>query len=107
MFCYGVFVGLPNQEKQLQPVDILLPLVYAAAETGAKQFIEIFFCLPVAKMVFEEYKNNFVLPEHIAEGNGHEEIATYLRDITKRYMICFVLFFVRFFFFGGGGGLFV
>lgn len=77
--CYGSFTGL-------QPEDILQPLLFTAAETGAKELIEIIFTLPVGRILFEAYRNESPLPEDIAEENGHEEIAEYLRGITKRYL---------------------
>ena len=78
------FSGPANEEIGLQPADILKPLVYAGAEAGASELIEIIFNLPVAKIIFESYKNESCLPEDIAEENGHKEIAHFLRGITKR-----------------------
>ena len=81
---YGYFSGLPDQ---LQPVDILQPLIYVAAELGAMEFIDIIYSLSAGRIVLHAYKNDDVLPEDIAEENGHEEIAAYLREITKRCVI--------------------
>ncbi|CAH3017380.1 unnamed protein product [Porites evermanni] len=75
--------GPANQE--LRPADILKPLVYAGAQAGASELIEIIFNLPMARIIFEAYKNESCLPEDIAEENGHKEIAHFLRGITKRY----------------------
>lgn len=78
----ALFSGPANQE--LRPADILKPFVYAGAQAGASELIEIIFNLPMAKIIFETYKNESCLPEDIAEENGHKEIAHFLRGITKR-----------------------
>lgn len=78
------FSGPTNQGIELQPADILKPLVYAGAEAGASELIEIIFNLPVGQIIFESYKNESCLPEDIAEENGHKDIAHFLRGITKR-----------------------
>lgn len=80
----GPFSGPANQEIELRPVDVLKPLVYAGAQAGASELIQIIFNLPVAKIIFETYKKESCLPEDIAEENGHKEIAHFLRGITKR-----------------------
>lgn len=81
-----LFSGLSNGKQQLRPVDILKALVYAAAEAGAKEIIKLSFSLSAGILVFEAYKNDLPLPEDIAEENGHDEVAEYLRSITKRYI---------------------
>ena len=60
-------------------------LVYAAAEIGAQQFIEMIFTSSAGRVVFDDYRDNLALPEVIAKDNGNEETANYLEDITKRY----------------------
>lgn len=82
----GYFSGLSNGKQQLRPVDILKALVYAAAEAGAKEIIELIFSLSAAIIVFEAYKSDLPLPEDVAGDNGHYEVAEYLRSITKRYI---------------------
>jgi len=44
------------------------------------------FSTSAGRIIFEAYKKESLLPENIADANGHEEIATFLRAITKRYM---------------------
>jgi len=61
-------------------------LLSAAAETGAKNFIEAVFNSSAGRIVFEAYKGKSPLPEDVAEENGHEEIAAYLRGIAKKYI---------------------
>lgn len=80
------FLALPNQENQSEAGDILKLLVYTAAQIGAGGFIRFIFSSSAGQNVFEAYRNESLLPEHIAEANGHENIAAYIRDITKRYM---------------------
>lgn len=70
---------------ELRAGDILKPLVYAGAQTGAIELTEIIFRLPVAKSVFEAYKDDSCLPEDIAEENGYKEVAQFLRRMTKRW----------------------
>ena len=78
--------GLPNDGQQRQAVDILRCLVYTAAGIGAGEFIRMIFSTSAGRIVFEAYKKESRLPEDIADANGHKEIATFLRAITKRYM---------------------
>ena len=77
---------MPNQGKQSEAGDILKLLVYTAAQTGAEGFIRFIFNSSAAQIVFEAYRNESLLPEHIAEANGHEKIAVYIREITERYI---------------------
>lgn len=74
-----------HQEKQLEAEKFLKALVYAAAEAGAMRLIETIFSLPAGRVVFQSYKEESVLPEDIAEENGHGKAAAYLRGKTKRY----------------------
>lgn len=69
-------------------MDILRCLVYTAARIGAEEFIRMIFCTSAGRIVFEGYKKESLLPEDMADANGHEEISTFLRAITKRYMCC-------------------
>ena len=78
------FLGPFNQEKQLEAEKFLKALVYAAAEAGAMRLIETIFSLPAGRVVFESYKEESLLPEDIAEENGHGKVAAYLRGKTKR-----------------------
>ena len=78
--------GLPSDGQQRQAMDILQCLVYTAAEIGAEEFIQMIFSTPAGRIVFEAYKKESSLPEDMAEANGHEDIATFLRAITKRYI---------------------
>ncbi len=61
-------------------------LVYAAAESGAQQFIEMIFTSSAGRVVFDAYKDKPVLPEVIAKNHGNERTANYLEDVTKRYI---------------------
>lgn len=67
-----------------QQVRMLSLLVYAAAESGAQQFIEMIFTSSAARMVFDSYKDRPLLPEVIAKNHGNKEIANYLEEVTKR-----------------------
>jgi len=66
------------------PVHVLRLLIYAAAESGAQQFIEMIFNSSAGRVVFNNYKDRPLLPEAVAKRNGKEETAYYLKDITKR-----------------------
>lgn len=59
-------------------------IIYAAAEIGAQQFIEMIFTSSAGRVVFDVYKEKPVLPEVIAKDHGNEETAKYLEGITKR-----------------------
>ena len=78
IYRYLIFLGFTQQ------VQVLRLLVYAAAESGAQQFIEMIFSSSAARMVFDSYKDRPVLPEVIAKDHGNKETAHYLEEITKR-----------------------
>ena len=80
--------GLANDGRQRQAVDILRCLVYTAAGIGAEEFIRMTFSTSAGRIAFEAYKQDSPLPEDLADANGHEEIATFLRATTKRYICC-------------------
>lgn len=46
------------------------------------------FSTSAGRIVFEAYKKESPLPEDMADANGHEGTATFLRAITKRYICC-------------------
>ena len=73
------------QTKQQQSVKVLQLLVYTAAQTGAREFIEMVFSTSAGQIVFNSYKDRTPLPEDVAQANGHEELAQYLEDIRTRY----------------------
>ena len=60
-------------------------LVYTAAQTNAREFIEMVFSTSAGQIVFNSYKDRTPLPEDVAEANGHEELAQYLEDINTRF----------------------
>ena len=72
------------EAKQKQSVKILESLVYTAAQTGAKQFIEMIFNTSAQRIVFDSYKDRAPLPEDVARANGHCCLAQYLEDVTIR-----------------------
>ncbi|XP_015770049.1 PREDICTED: uncharacterized protein LOC107348498 isoform X4 [Acropora digitifera] len=78
-------VDATTQAKRKQWVKILELLVYTAAQTGAKQFIEMIFSTSARRIVFDSYKERARLPEDVARANGHCDLAEYLEDITIRY----------------------
>lgn len=59
-------------------------LVYAAAEAGIMKLIKTVFRSPAGRIVCGMCQEENSLPEDVAEENGHEKVATYLRGITKR-----------------------
>ena len=77
---------MPSDGRQQKAMDILRCLVYTAAGIGAEGFIRMIFSTSAGRIIFETYKKESPLPELIADANGHEDIATFLRAITKRYM---------------------
>ncbi|XP_015770042.1 PREDICTED: uncharacterized protein LOC107348498 isoform X3 [Acropora digitifera] len=77
-------VNATTQAKQKQLVKILELLVYTAAQTGAKQFIEMIFSTSAQQIVFDSYKERATLPEDVARANGHFILAQYLQDINTR-----------------------
>ena len=68
-----------------EPVQMLCVLVYAAAEIGVQQFIEMIFNSSAGRVVYNRYKDSSVFPEAIAREYGHEKAATFLEEITGRY----------------------
>ena len=66
-------------------------LVYTAAQTDAREFIEMVFSTSAGRIVFNSYKDRTPLPEDVAQANGHEELAQYLTDINTRLDLVFKL----------------
>lgn len=82
----NAFLGLPQEGRQLQSVQILCRLLFTAARIGEEKFIRLVFGTSAGRAAFEAYKNKSPLPENIADENGHKKIAAYLRSITERYL---------------------
>lgn len=59
-------------------------MLYIAARIGKVDFIQTVFNTSADRVVFGSYKDRSTLPEHIAEANGHDTIAAYLRQVTER-----------------------
>ena len=78
-----------NSGNPLHSIQGLLLLVYAAAETDARQFIELVLNSSAGKLVFNAYRFNSPLPEDVARAFGHEDTAQYLESISKRYRVYF------------------
>lgn len=78
------FLGWPSQGKQ-QPVDVLCGLVYAAARFGVESFIRMVFGTSAGRIIFSRYCNKSPLPEELADRNGQNEMAAYLRSVKERY----------------------
>ena len=83
------FTGCMNSGNPLHSLQGLLLLVYAAAETDARQFIELVLNLSAGKVVFNAYRCSSPLPEDVARAFGHEDTAQYLESISKRYRVYF------------------
>lgn len=81
-----LFIGLPQHVRHLKSVEILRRLLYTAARIGQEKFIRMIFGTTAGRTVFEAYKNKSPLPENVADANGHEKTAAYLRSITERYI---------------------
>lgn len=82
----NAFLGLPQEGRQLQSVQILCRLLFTAARIGEEKFIRLVFGTSAGRAAFEAYKNKSPSPENIADENGHKKIAAYLRSITERYL---------------------
>ena len=67
-----------------ESVEVLCVLVYAAAEIGGQQFIEMIFNSSAGRVVYDLYKDSPALPEAVAREYGHEKTATFLEEITGR-----------------------
>ena len=78
-----------NSGNPLHSLQGLLLLVYAAAETDARQFIELVLNSSAGKVVFNAYRCTSPLPEDVARAFGHEDTAQYLESISKRYRVYF------------------
>ena len=77
-------VGPSGWEKSSLSVQLLQRFIYAAAKVNAVWFIRLIFDLPAGRIVFDSYKGRPLLPEYVARARGHNEIAEYLEDVTKR-----------------------
>ena len=77
-------VGPSGWEKSSLSVQLLQRFIYAAAKVNAVWFIRLIFDLPAGRIVFDSYKGRPLLPEYVARARGHDEIAEYLEDVTKR-----------------------
>ena len=77
-------LGPSGLEKSSLSVQLLQRFVYAAAKVNAVWFIRLIFDLPAGRIVFDSYKGRPLLPEYVARARGHNEIAEYLEDVTKR-----------------------
>ena len=76
-----------GQTKQQQCVNVFQLVVYTAAKTDTRKLIEMIFNTSAGQIVFNSYKDRTPLPEDVARANGHEELAQYLKDINKRYLV--------------------
>ena len=74
-----------NSGNPLHPLQSLLLLVYAAAETDARQFIELVLNSSAGELVF----NASPLPQDVARAFGHEDTAQHLESISNRYRVYF------------------
>lgn len=88
---YILLLDSSSQTKQQQSLKILQLLVYTAAETDARQFIDMIFSTSAGKIIFNSYKDKTPLPEDIARANGHDDLARYLQDLNIRYMYVHLL----------------
>ena len=77
-------LGPSGLEKSSLSVQLLQRFIYAAAKVNAVWFIRLIFDLPAGRIVFDSYKGRPLLPEYVARARGHNEIAEYLEDVTKR-----------------------
>ena len=77
----GVFLFLEGSTRTAQ---VLLSLLYKAAECGAQVFIKMIFNSSAGRVIFHEYKDSVPLLEVIARNHGHENTALYLEEITAR-----------------------
>lgn len=67
-----------------ETVQVLLTLLYKAAECGAQLFIKMILNSSAGGVLFHEYKDSVPLPEVIARNHGHENTALYLEEINAR-----------------------
>ena len=81
MLLSWVFLFLKGSTRTVQ---VLLSLLYKAAECGAHVFIKMIFNSSAGRVIFHEYKDSVPLPEVIARNHGHENTALYLEEITAR-----------------------
>ncbi|PFX12295.1 Tankyrase-1 [Stylophora pistillata] len=83
----SIGAGPSGEQKTSLSVQLLLRLLYKAAEVNAKWFIHLIFNLTAGRIAFDSYKETSMLPEDVATSHGHEEIAEYLRDVKKRFSV--------------------
>ena len=83
-FIFLTIVGPSGWEKSSLSVQLLQRFIYAAAKVNAVWFIRIIFDLTAGRIAFDSYKRRPLLPEFFARSRGHNKIAKYLEDVTKR-----------------------
>lgn len=74
-------------DQSTNTFTVLQLMVYTAAETNAQQFIQVLFSTSVGKAVFSHYRDNTRLPHHVAQDNGHKELAEYLDKLHHRWVV--------------------
>lgn len=78
-------LGSRIQANCSKALEVLLRLVYIAAEEDAHQFIHTIYSTSAGKTLVGSYKDRLSLPEDVARAKGHIELAEYLQDVNKRF----------------------
>ncbi|XP_022807927.1 uncharacterized protein LOC111344921 [Stylophora pistillata] len=76
--------GSMDSGNPLFALQCLVLLVYTAAETDVREFIELIFNSSAGRVVFNAYRHTPPLPEDIARAFGHKDTAQYLESLSKR-----------------------
>ena len=76
--------GAASHTQLAKPVDVLQLMLYTAAKIGASQFVRVLFSTSAGRAVFNQYRDNATLPHNVAQANGHQELAQYLKEVHRR-----------------------
>lgn len=78
---------MADESEDILSLKALQCILFAAAATNDRECIEIFFSTSAGEAVFQTYRNSSILPEDIARDRGHQNLAEYLQNVHKRWIL--------------------
>ncbi|XP_078352784.1 uncharacterized protein LOC144637595 [Oculina patagonica] len=75
--------GSSVQTKQAEGLKVLYLLLLTAAQTNARQFIQMIFSTSAGETFDNTYKNGTQLLQDVARANGHDNLARYIQDVSR------------------------
>lgn len=86
-----MIVSWCSEDANAEAMLLLRILVGTAAKINAIDFFRIVFSTSVGHSVFKCFKDEQPLLEDIARGNGHDELASFLKEKHLMYVVFFLL----------------